>query len=69
MSASQYAVMEASRHDSVNWDDVQEEQGYERWSRDGSKFIIEFTGEIPGWASEETILNQSAARQQVIQEF
>jgi len=66
---SSYAVIDSSKHDSVNWDDVLEEEGYEKWSLDGSKFIVEFESEIPEWANGETILNREQTRIIVKEEF
>jgi len=66
---SSYAVIDSSKRDSVDWNDVLEEEGYERWSLDGSKFLVEFPGAIPTWAGGETILTQETARQRVAEEF
>ena len=64
-----YVILESSKHASVNWNDVLEEQGYEQWSLDGTKFLVEFAGNIPDWATGETVLSMEEARQQVMEYF
>jgi|TARA_R110000851_G_scaffold117207_1_gene243776 hypothetical protein len=62
-----YAIIDANT--SIDWADVVEEQGYERWSLDNTKFLVEFIGEIPSWVTNETILTQEEARQRVASDF
>lgn len=56
---TKYVILEASKYSSVNWDDVLEEQGYERWNNSKTKFVLEFEGDTPEWLAGVNVYTAS----------
>jgi len=51
VSNSRYAILNSSKLDSVEWDEVFDTAENVRWNLENSKFILEFSGE-PSFLSE-----------------